>query len=189
MNLFDRFVLTLYSLALVVISLFVMAMSLNLISYQWIVNGIEDVYSSTQTSLIYFVAAVIFLIISVKFLLTSLRGSGQRRDAASHTVRKPTELGDVRITLETLESLALHAARRVRGVRDLKVKIRPEESGTFVHVRTLVDGETPIPDLIAQVQQKIKEHVESIAGITITEVTVTVTDVASGAGGRVRRVE
>lgn len=189
MNLFDRFILTLYSLALVVISVFVMAMSLNLVSYQWVMSSLDDVYASTRVSLTYFVAAVIFLIISLKFLLTSLRGKGRRMDASNTTVCKPTEHGDVQITVETLESLAMHAARRVRGVRELKVEVRPKENGTFVRVRTLVDGVTSIPALVEQVQHNIKEHVESIAGVTITEVTVIVKDVASGAGGRVRRVE
>jgi uncharacterized alkaline shock family protein YloU len=188
-NLFDRFILTLYSLALVVVSLFVMAASLNLVPYQLVIASIDGMYSSSQISLTYLIAAIIFLIISLKFLFTSLRGRGSRQEASGLSVRKPTEHGDVRITVETLESLAVHAARKVRGVKELKVKVRPEESGTFIRVRTLVDGETPIPALVEQVQQKIKEHLENVAGVEIADITVVVADVASSAGRRVRRVE
>jgi uncharacterized alkaline shock family protein YloU len=187
-NLFDRFILTLYSLALVVVSLFVMATSLNLISYEYVMAIIEEMYSSSRTSLIYFAAAAIFFLISVKFLFTSLRGAG--RQPAPPAVRSTTEYGDVRITIDTLESLAAHAAKKVRGIRDLKAKVRPEENGTSVHIKVTVDGDTPIPVLVEQVQQGVKQHVESIAGVVISEVTVLVSEVAqANTGTRVRRVE
>jgi uncharacterized alkaline shock family protein YloU len=188
-NLFDRLILTLYSLALIVISLFVMATSLNLISSDYIANAIEEIYSSSQVGLTYFVAAAIFFLISLKFLFTSVRGRGER----SHTggsVHSPTEYGDVKITLETIESIAVSAARRIRGIRDLKARVRTGDNKTSIHVKVTVDGETSIPSLVEQVQQVIKERVETIAGLAISEVTVLVSEVAQpGTGARVRRVE
>lgn len=189
MNLFDRFILTLYSLALVVISLFVMATSLNLISAEYITSAIEEIYSSSEVGLTYFAAAAIFFLISLKFLFTSVRGGGGRtRTPAS--VRNTTEYGDVQITLDTIENIAVQAARRVRGIRDLKARVRSEEGRTSIHMKVTVDGETPIPGLVEQVQQITKERVETIAGLVISEVTVLVSEVAQpGNGARVRRVE
>ncbi|GEN32821.1 MULTISPECIES: alkaline shock response membrane anchor protein AmaP [Aneurinibacillus] len=189
MNLFDRFILTLYSLALVVISLFVMATSLNLISSTYITDAIEEIYASSQVGLVYFAAAAIFFLISLKFLFTSVRGGGERTHAKA-SVHSPTEYGDVRITLDTIESIAVNSARRIRGIRDLKARVRAEENKTSIHVKVTVDGETPIPGLAEQVQQIIKERVETIAGLMISEVTVLVSEVAQpGTGARVRRVE
>lgn len=189
MNLFDRFILTLYSLALVVISLFVMATSLNLISSTYITSAIEEIYTSSQVGMIYFVAAAIFFLISLKFLFTSVRARGDR-GRAGVSVHNPTEYGDVRITLETIESIATAAARRIRGIRDLKARVRAEENKTSIHVKVTVDGETPIPGLVEQVQQVTKERVETIADLAIAEVTVLVSEVAQpGTGARVRRVE
>jgi uncharacterized alkaline shock family protein YloU len=187
-NLFDRFILTLYSLALVVISLFVMAAGLNLISSDYITDTINEIYSSSEVGLAYFAAAAIFLLISLKFLFTSVRGEGRARTPAS--VHNPTEYGDVQITLDTIESIAMNAARHIRGIRDLKAHVRAEENRTSIHVKVAVDGETPIPGLVEQVQQTIKERVETIAGLGISKVTVLVSEVAQpGSGARVRRVE
>jgi len=41
-----------------------------------------------------------------------------------------------------------------------------------------VDGETPLPDLTQQLQAGVKEQVEGIAGVVISEVAVVVTEVA-----------
>lgn len=189
MNLFDRFILTLYSLALVVISLFVMATSLNLISSTYITNAIEEIYTSSQVGLIYFACAAIFFLISLKFLFTGMRVRAEK-GRAGVSVHSPTEYGDVRITLDTIESIACTAARRIRGIRDLKARVRAEENKTSIHVKVTVDGETPLPGLVEQVQQVIKERVETIAGLSIAEVTVLVSEVAQpGGGARVRRVE
>ncbi|BAU27426.1 putative alkaline shock family protein YloU [Aneurinibacillus soli] len=189
MNLFDRFILTLYSLALVVISLFVMAAGLNLISSVYIETAIAEMYTSSQVGMIYFAAAAVFFLISLKFLFGSMRGGASRPHTAP-SVQRSNEYGNVQITVETLESLATHAARRIRGVRDLKARIAAHENGTAVHMKVAVDGETPIPDLTQQIQQAVKERIETIAGVELTEVTVLVSEVAQpGSGSRVRRVE
>lgn len=189
MNLFDRFILTLYSLALVVISLFVMAAGLNLISSAYIETAIAEMYTSSQVGMIYFAAAAVFFLISLKFLFSSVRGRASRPHM-SPSVQRSTEYGNVQITVETLESLAIHATRRVRGVRDLKARIAVRENGTAVHMKVTVDGETPIPDLTQQIQQAVKERIETIAGVELSEVTVLVAEVAqSGTGSRIRRVE
>lgn len=190
MNLFDRFILTLYSLALVVISLFVMAAGLNLISSVYIETAITEMYTSSQVGLIYFATAAVFFLISLKFLFSSMRGGRVSRSHTAPSVQRSNEYGNVQITVETLESLATHAARRIRGIRDLKARIAVRENGTAVHMKVAVDGETPIPDLTQQIQQAVKERIETIAGVELTEVTVLVAEVAQpGSGSRIRRVE
>ncbi|MCK9911056.1 alkaline shock response membrane anchor protein AmaP, partial [Microbacteriaceae bacterium K1510] len=97
---------------------------------------------------------------------------------------------EVNITLNTIQTIAERAARKVKGVRDLRTAVRALESGNIISLRVAVDGETPIPDMTQRLQYDVKEQVEAIAGVTITEVSVVVTEVASheNLSARSRRV-
>jgi len=56
--------------------------------------------------------------------------------------------------------------------------VKALESGNIITLRVSVDGETPLPDLTQQLQAGVKEQVEGIAGVVISEVAVVVTEVA-----------
>lgn len=188
MNLLDRFILTLYSLSLLVLSLLFMAVTVNLVPFSLVQGVFEGIYTSTPYSIICFVVGAIFFIVSLRFLFAGVLGN--RTSSKSNTVRTSSEFGEMEISLDTLESLATRAAKRVRGVRDLKTRVRPIEGGAaIIKVRTFVEGDVPIPALTEQVQRNIKEHVESISGVTVQEVTVLVADVYKGNAPRGRRVE
>lgn len=138
MNLFDRFILTVYSLTLVFVTIFVLGAAVGLIPQEFLEFKIREMYQFSQIRMIYIAAAVILLIISLKFFFDSFK-----RKAPSPPVVSRTEIGDVLITMDTFESLALKAARKVRGVREVKAKIRSRDKSVMVQLRVVVDGETP----------------------------------------------
>lgn len=151
---------------------------------QWV---IDDLYHPTPYSIIYTLVGVIFFLVSLRFLFSGL--SGKQKEPRSQTIRSNNEFGETEITLDTLESLATRAAKKVRGIRDLKTRVRPFEGGAVIKIRTYVDGDVPIPPLVEQVQHNVKEQVELISGVHIHEVTVLVSDVYKGNAPRGRRVE
>lgn len=73
------------------------------------------------------------------------------------------EHGEIRISINTVESLARKATMRIRGITDLKSKVTVSESGLSVFLKVTVDGEGPIPELTERLQTSVKEHVETIA--------------------------
>lgn len=175
MNLFDRFILTLYSFALIVLSLAVIGASSGLIPSAYIRPYLEQLLG--PFNLAYLITAVIFLIVSLRFFFSSFRTS--KKAKTEKGIRQRSDLGEVNITLQTIQTIAERAARRVKGVRDLKTVVRALESGNTITVRVSVDGETPLPEMTQNLQANIKEQVESIAGVVISEVVVVVTEVAS----------
>lgn len=188
MNLFDRFILTIYSFALIVLSVFAIGMATRLIPDWYIRSQLENMYNTSGINIPYLAVAVIFLLISVRFFFSSFTSRKPRKEKG---IRQRSELGEVNITLSTIQTIAERTARRVKGVRDLKTTVKALESGNTITLRVAVDGETPIPDLTQRLQYDVKEQVETIAGVTITEVAVVVTDVASHENlpVRSRRVE
>lgn len=113
------------------------------------------------------IAAVLFLL-SLRFFYISIR-----RDRSSlSSIDQRTEYGDIQISTETIENLAYKAASRVRGIREVKTRIRITESGLDIVVRAMVDGDTPIPTLTEEVQKQVHDHVEEITGIPVSYVSV-----------------
>ncbi|WP_334071680.1 MULTISPECIES: alkaline shock response membrane anchor protein AmaP [Paenibacillus] len=113
------------------------------------------------------IAAVLFLL-SLRFFYISIR---RDRNSLS-SIDQRTEYGDIQISTETIENLAYKAASRVRGIREVKTRIRITESGLDIMVRALVDGDTPIPTLTEEVQKQVHDHVEEITGIPVSYVSV-----------------
>lgn len=189
MNLFDRFILTIYSLALIVISLFTIGLFVGLIPLGFVQEPLVNLYGNPMSALPYLIVAVIFLVISVRFFIGSFvfgRPAKQERG-----IRQRGEFGDVNISIATIQTIAERAARRVKGVRDLKTIVKSLESGNLIELRVSVDGETPIPEITQKLQADVKATIEAIAGVEITEVRVTVAEVLTQENLplRTRRIE
>jgi uncharacterized alkaline shock family protein YloU len=127
------------------------------------------------TNYIYMGVAIIFLIVSLRFFFSSFRSNKPKEDKG---IRQRSDLGDINITIQTIQTIVERAARRVKGVRDLRSSVKVLESGTMITLRVSVDGETPFPELTHHLQADVKEHVETVTGILISEVSVVVTEVA-----------
>ncbi len=187
MNLFDRFILTLYSLALTVLSVIVMAAAAGFIPYSLVQSNLQAIYDSGEIRYAYLAVAFIFFLISLKFLLPGFRPKQERRHREA--ISQMTPLGHVSITTNTIDSIALKSARRVRGVREVKNVIKSDETGTSILLKVAVDGETPIPTLVEELQKNVKEQIEAIIGIEVKQIDVKITEVAQQPSTRLSRVE
>jgi uncharacterized alkaline shock family protein YloU len=176
MNLFDRFILTIYSLALTILSVIVLAASLHIVSFETALSTLQAIYELDTVRYAYAVAALIFFLISLKFLFQGFRLKKNR--AAHEAIVNQTELGGVSISLTTIEAIALKASRKIRGVKDVKAIIKANEAGTSVLLKLSVDGETPIPGIVDGLQKSVKGQIESVVGMEIREVDVKVVEVA-----------
>lgn len=163
MGVLDRFLLFLFSLAVALLSILTGAQIFGYDMWNQLVSGYP-----LET----FAGALVLFLISLRFLFFR-RGASKEPQAITHK----TEHGDVRISLQTLENLADRAARLVKGVSDLKTKVRPSEAGIRIAIRVSVDPDLDIPQITTSVQQKVKDYVESTAGITVQNVAVYVNDI------------
>lgn len=181
MKLFDRFILALYSLILIVVSIIVMAVSLQVFPYQTLERVISSIYEYREVQLAYLIVSFIILLMSLRFFVY-----GYKRQKKTPSIVQPGELGDVRISLDTIESIALKASRRVSGIREIRAKVEPSDNGTMIHVKATVDGQTPIPQLSDELQKHIKHDIQEIAGIHVEKVTVMISDVNKTQAARAR---
>jgi len=187
-NLFDRFILTLYSLALIVVSVVVIAVLCKLVPPSVVQMYMDNILLEGGLQVPYVVTAAIFLLISIRFFFSAFF-TGKKRKAKS--IYQHNELGLVNISFDTIRAIAERAAKKVKGVRELKTVVKTGDRGHQIVLRISVDGETSIPEMTQKMQADVKEQVETITGIEITEVAVNVEEVVSAENQpvRVRRLD
>lgn len=98
----------------------------------------------------------------------------QKKAAA---VLQTGELGEVRITMDALENMVLRVVQQMRGIRDSsrKVVYTPHGLVVYLHVKVLPDQK--LPDLTGELQYKVKNYLEEITGIIVSEVKVDVENI------------
>ncbi|CAM4311142.1 alkaline shock response membrane anchor protein AmaP [Saccharibacillus endophyticus] len=163
----DRLLLFVYSVTILVLSIF----AILLLSRS--VQVPVDFRFDLPTLSILIAALAVLILISLRMLYVSLR----RGRAHLHSVDQRTDLGEIQISVETIENLCLKAAARVKGVKEPRTRIRMTEPGLDVQIRTVVDGEYPIPALTDEIQRGVKEFVQEITGIPVASVSVYVAGV------------
>ncbi|MBB3109180.1 putative alkaline shock family protein YloU [Paenibacillus phyllosphaerae] len=179
----DKLLLFVYSLGIGTLAVLGFCAGFGWIPEDMMEQFIGDLYGGVEwlQPTVIIVSAIVFLV-SLRFFYVSLR----RSNAAAMSIDQRTDFGDIRISLETVENLALKAAGRQRGVKDLKARIRMNEAGITVTIRAIVDGETSIPVLTEDIQRSVKTHVEEITGIPVADVSVFVANIIQTANFKSR---
>lgn len=169
----DKLLLFLYSIVIGCVSIFLIILGFGGISRDLMADLIGDLYR--LDSLQYTIAGlgVVLFLLSLRFFIVSL----QRGSASAPSIDQRTDFGDIRISMETIENLALKAASRQRGVKDLRARIRATDAGLDIVLRAVVDGESSIPVLTEEVQRSVKEHIEEITGIPVMNVAVFIANI------------
>ncbi|WP_028544148.1 alkaline shock response membrane anchor protein AmaP [Paenibacillus taiwanensis] len=166
-RIFDRLLLFLYSIVIGTLSVAAIIVASGLLPELIVLNLPDGMLITVIT-----VAAVLFLI-SIRFFYVSIR----RERTSLPSIDQRTEIGDIKISLETIENVALKAAGRVRGVKDLKARIRANDAGLDIMIRAIVDGENAIPGITEEVQRNVRDYVHEITGIPVSYVSVYVANV------------
>jgi len=170
----DKLLLFIYSLIILAASIAFLAASAGVIAEDSALDFVrEELYGGWGVRTAVIIVSAVILLISLRFLYVALRRGG----GAAPSIDQRTEFGDIRISLETVENLALKAASRHRGVQDLRARIRVTDAGIDISVRAVVDGDSPIPALSEEIQRSVRDHVEEITGIPVANVAVYIANI------------
>ncbi len=146
---------------------------------------IQRIYYDPATAIAFIAACFAIFFISLRFFYISVR----RSKLEDSSINQRTDFGNIQISMETIENLALKAAGRIKGVKDLKARVRIEEAGLDLMIRTIVDGDTPIPLLTEEMQNHVKGHIEEITGLPVANVSVYVANIVQAGPTFKSRVE
>ncbi|MBP1989041.1 alkaline shock response membrane anchor protein AmaP [Paenibacillus eucommiae] len=184
-KLVDKLLLFLYSLFVFLASCALLFAAWNWIPMNTSMDAIDILYHEKVPAYTTIAVMLAVLLISLRFLYISLR----RDRSQAPSIDQRTEFGDIRISLETVENLCLKVAARSRGVKDLRARVKVNQSGLEIVIRTVVDGESSIPELTEEMQGTVKGYIEEITGIPVASVTVFVANIVQSSPTFKSRVE
>lgn len=94
------------------------------------------------------------------------------------TVINQTQFGEIRITVSAVESLALRATRRIKGVKDAHIGVRADLTGLDIFIEVTVNPDLSVPQISEEIRTKVDEYIYETTGIRVNSVKVLVTKVA-----------
>ncbi|MGI6093293.1 MAG: alkaline shock response membrane anchor protein AmaP [Veillonellaceae bacterium] len=170
MGIFDRIILSIYTLLLTFLSVGVMLIALRLISLDLVWTSLNRIYGQWEAALI----GAVFLLVSIRLMLAGLRTKHNKGTIVHHN-----DFGDVHITLDAVENLIEKTARHVRGVRSVKINIERRSSNLFVTIRAIISPESNVPDVSKDIQQRVHDHIKSTVGIELADVRILVENISN----------
>jgi uncharacterized alkaline shock family protein YloU len=162
MSIFDRILLTLYTLFGILLSLVLLGVALNILH--------TDLWSDAGfgwPSLILSAVAVVLFLVSVRLLVV---GFSKKKPVSALLTN--TDLGVIRVSINTLDTLTQKAVRSFQEVKDIKSVVLSDAEGIRVQLKISVLPDVAMPELSGNIQAKVKEYVEALSGITVKEVQV-----------------
>ena len=119
-----------------------------------------------------------------------------KEEKNTYTIKTDENLGEVKIADEVVAIIAGLAATEVEGVESLGgnitneivsklgmknlskgVKVTVDESSVLVDITLNLKYGTQIPEVSAKVQEKVKSAIETMTGLSVTEVNIKVASV------------
>lgn len=178
MNIFFRILLAVYAFCLALFSAFAMYVAIFPDAYVEISGHIIQAISTdnaTALRVAVFIVALVFFALSIMFLLSGVRSSKDKKAVSKHT-----NIGEIRISLNSIENIAINASKRTNGVKESKTMVKKSEDGVEIEVRVVVMPDMSIPVITEEVQGRVKKSVEDASGVAVKSVRVIVDSIYSG---------
>lgn len=178
MNIFFRILLALYAFCLALVSAAVMLISIKIEYFASITGFLQsNVFSDTTQGprMAVFAAALVFFVLSLSFLFSGVRYNKDKKAVSKHT-----NIGEIKISLNSIENIALTTSKRINGVRDTKAFVKRIEDSVAITVRMVVMPDIGIPAVSMEIQDRVKHAVEENAGVVVKSVKVLVDSIYSG---------
>lgn len=130
-----------------------------------------------KNNYIYSIIGLAFLLVSLRFLIWAIRGT-KRRDGENYLIRH-TDLGEVKISSQTIIGLVESVANKFSGIRSIRPGVKIEEGILSIYITGEVVPEVNIPEVSVELQSKVKEHVENCTGAKVNNIKVQITSVTT----------
>lgn len=161
MNIADRIILAFYTVLMAAVSIVVICFALRLFSFEFVVSFLEVIPGRWDVLL----AAIIVFFVSIRFLIAGISTGGHKEI----TVHIGDE-GVVRVSLNAVRTFIEKTAAQVKGVHDVKAKLKANADTINVKIIAGVLPEVNIPETSRIIQKKIKESVKDTIGREVSEV-------------------
>ena len=169
-----RYSLIIFAFILAVFSLVFLMMMLS----DSILGGVLEIIIALPEQASYKALAIILslivLIICVTAMVSAIMSGRLRR-----TRIRSTEIGNIDIGVDAIESIALNAAKSAQcGIKTAKARVAPSKGDKInIQLSAVLYSDVEVPAMMAKAQDRIKKDIERYTGIPVAQVIVRVSRV------------
>jgi len=131
-------------------------------------------YQSEKYDVLLFIIGLVFFLLNIFVLVTSLKGRYNAR-----YICQDTESGVVKISSDAVENIALGLSKRFNGVKDAKAKVKFKGTDVGILIKLTVLPDVNVPDLCKSIQVRVKESVEATMELSVKQIDVNVDGVSA----------
>lgn len=163
MSIPDRIILTLYTVLMAVVAVFLIIMSLGIIAPETL-----SVYAAMiPGSWEFAVGGVILLLVSIRLLIAGLGGTG------SSTLNMGNDKeGKIHVSQGAMEDYIEAFTNDIFGVHNAKAVVKLVDNLLNVRVNASIEPGINIPDTTDEIKRSIKKNILSVVGVDVKEVEV-----------------
>lgn len=129
-------------------------------------------YQSNRYDVMLFVIGLVFFGLSIVILTSGIKGKRSARYLCT-----VTDAGEIKVSAAAIENVALALSKRFQGVKDAKARVQFRREQAEISVKLSVLPDVHVPTLCKNVQDRIKESVETSMDLVVREVCVSVDNI------------
>lgn len=174
MNFLRRFLLCLWSLALIAGAASIGVCAFNPVSAKYYTYWLDSVAGSGRFFWWLLLTSVVLLVLGMLGVFVAL---ARKAAPPNQVVIGRSEDGQVNISLNAVDNVVRKAALSVTGVKEVKVHLKPLDNTLHISLQIALPHDISMPETAAAVQQVVKEQLQAITGLAVADVAVLVSSV------------
>ncbi|MCT4661271.1 MAG: alkaline shock response membrane anchor protein AmaP [Tissierellales bacterium] len=171
MKFFRGFLIALYALIMMGLGVVIFAYPFGVFGMS--LDSMVTIYRiGTQPAFVYMIIGVVLVILSLVVLFA---GGGKSEPRIQFIVRE-TELGELKISDETIKGLGLSALEKFSELKDVSLKVKLTKEGQMdIEVRAKINNDSNIPEITENAQKSVKDTIENCSGLPVKSIQMEIT--------------
>lgn len=176
MKVLDKFILVVYSIVMLVLSLVTCLFIFNWIQLSDIINVLNFIRGSQVYTIIILTVSIVFMLFSIKCIFFGTK----KKDMYKDSILLKNEEGRLVISRVSIENLVNNVLKGFEGIIVYNTKLKlDKENNITIDIIMQVKEDVVIKELTENVQAKIKSAVKKTSDLDIKEINVKVKNIES----------
>lgn len=176
MKFLERFILTIFSILILVISVTLLGIMFNF----WGVSIVEFGISFIMANIYAYRTALIVSVICILFALKGIFFKSKKEELGKDGIVLENSSGKLVISKESLENLVSSVSKEIPGADVISSKtILDKEKNLKIFVVTTVSRDLMLKDVSTELQNRIKDAMKKTADLDVKEVNIKIKNITS----------
>ncbi len=164
-----RVVLFCYNLLILAIAVAAMYLA---VGKNDLITAIQSFLASSTNQIILGAGAAAVIALTILVMVYLLKGESK----PTNVVVNSSLNGQVSITIAAIKTIITKAVKKVDGVKETRSSVSNGPDGVVIYLHMMINPEVSVPEMSQSVQTIVKEHLETIGGLTVSQVRVLIDD-------------